>query len=104
MRKILLTMATICALSAPAYADHTPNAKDHDVTVHVFGLVCDFCAQAIEKVFMDRDDIVGIDVDLDNFEVIIDLTDDSNMDDETITKLITDAGYTVNDIKRPDHG
>ncbi|MCG8324682.1 MAG: hypothetical protein MI673_04130, partial [Thiotrichales bacterium] len=34
------------------------------INVNVFGLVCDFCAQAIEKVFMKRQEVSGIKVDL----------------------------------------
>ena len=34
-------------------------------------MVCDFCAQAIEKVFMKREEVQGINVDLDNQKVVI---------------------------------
>ncbi len=104
MKKLFLTLFALTVFALPAQASHTATAKDHDVTVHVYGLVCDFCAQAIEKVFMKRDDVEAIDVDLDNFEVTIDLKDGAEIDDETITKLITDSGYTVNEIVRGDHG
>lgn len=104
MRKLLLMTAALVMFALPAQAEHTPTAKDHDITVHVFGLVCDFCAQAVEKVFLRRDDVVAIDVDLDNFEVTIDLKDGADIDDETLTQLITDSGYTVNEIIRDSHG
>lgn len=104
MRQLLLTAIAVLMLASPAKADHTPNAVDHDITVNVFGLVCDFCAQAIEKVFMKREEVEGVDVDLDSFEVTIDLKDGADIDDETVTKLITDSGYTVNEIVRGEHG
>ncbi|MCB9991015.1 MAG: heavy-metal-associated domain-containing protein [Rhodospirillales bacterium] len=120
MKHLVLTALTLLTLAVtPAFAMHNGVPHDHDmddseqitaiapeqndVEVHVFGLVCDFCARAVEKVFMKREEVNGVNVDLDNFLVTIDLKDGADIDDETITELITDSGYTVNDITRP-HG
>lgn len=104
MRKFLFTAAALIAFSLPVQASHDGTEHAHDITVSVHGLVCDFCAQAIEKVFMDHGEAEHVNVDLDNFEVTIDLKEGANLDDETVTKLITDSGYTVNGITRDTEG
>lgn len=63
--------------------------------VHVNGLVCDFCARAIEKVFGQKPEVDKVKVDLDKKIITLDFKDKQSMDDKTITKLVTDAGYNV---------
>ena len=70
------------------------------IDVNVNGMVCDFCAQAIEKVFMKRDEVLGINVNLENQKVIIYLQKESNIEDETLLAIFEDAGYTVDKINR----
>lgn len=65
------------------------------IKVQVNGLVCDFCARALEKVFGKRDDVSGINVDLDNGNVSIAMKNGKSIDDKTVTDLITDSGYNV---------
>ncbi|MGB1801092.1 MAG: heavy-metal-associated domain-containing protein [Gammaproteobacteria bacterium] len=96
---------------------HTDHPHDHGITisklsagdidtdgeqinVNVFGLVCDFCAQAIEKVFMKREEVAGIKVDLSAGLIAIFTKKDLILDDETLTKLILDSGYNVDSISR----
>ena len=64
-----------------------------DVTVN--GLVCDFCARALEKVLGKHDDVLGIDVDLDNGKVNIAMKEDKTIDNATLTQLIMDSGYSI---------
>ena len=70
------------------------------MTVAVEGMVCDFCAQAIEKVFMKREEVQGINVDLDNQKVVIYLKDNASIEDNEIIKLLEDSGYGVDKINR----
>ena len=70
------------------------------IDVQVNGLVCDFCARALEKVIGKRKDVSGIDVDLNNGKVSIAMKEGKNIDDATLTKLITDSGYNTVAIKR----
>lgn len=77
------------------------NAECADtVNVKVDGLVCDFCARALEKVFGKRDDVEGIKVDLDNGLVTVAMKPGQTMDGATLTKLITDSGYNVRAIEK----
>ncbi len=70
------------------------------INVEVNGLVCDFCARALEKTFGKRDEVANIEVDLDEAQVVVTLQDQQAMDDPTLTKLITDSGYNVVAIQR----
>ena len=70
------------------------------VDVTTVGMVCDFCAQSIEKVFMKRQEVQGIKIDLNNQKVIIFLTTEAMLNDTIIYKLFEDAGYGVDKIDR----
>ena len=85
MRIILFLMAFMLALPAQAGT----------VNVDVEGLVCDFCAQGIEKVFSRKDEISAVKVDLSSKVVTINFKDNQTLSDEIITELITDNGFTV---------
>ena len=70
------------------------------IAVKVNGLVCDFCARALEKVFGRQKGVAGIRVDLNKGLVVIAMSRGKTIDDGTITRLINDSGYNVNSIKR----
>ena len=71
------------------------------LTAHIDGLVCDFCARALEKTFSTQSAVDGIKVDLTAKTVSITMKDGQNLSEETINKLITDAGYTLRSIDPP---
>ena len=119
MRILFFTLITVfITFTSPAFANHEghnhsdmtqkdmqktmPGVKnaDHVITVQIDGLVCDFCARALEKVFGKRAEVTGIDVNLNTKLVTIGLNKGADIDDATITKLITDAGYNVVKINR----
>ncbi len=114
--KILLQLSIVIFLFVTSFswAGHEDHAHNHEglpatkqiqgikgadcknfIKVDVNGLVCDFCARALEKVFGKRDDVSGIDVDLDNGKVSIAMKEGKTIDDETLTQLITDSGYNI---------
>lgn len=68
--------------------------------VKVNGLVCDFCAQAVEKVFRRRSEVADIDVDLETTQITIEFKKDKTLSDELLSKMILDSGYNVVEIKR----
>ncbi len=92
MKKLLMLSASIAMLSGAAYAE-TINAT-------VNGLVCSFCATGIEKTFKAQSAVESVKVDLDHQLVSVKTKADQSMDDATVTKLLTDSGYTVTNIKR----
>jgi copper chaperone CopZ len=75
-------------------------AQAETIKVTVNGLVCSFCATGIEKTFRKQEAVEEVKVDLDQKLVLIQTKEQSVLDDETVTKLVKDAGYSVTDIKR----
>ncbi|MEG9861244.1 MAG: heavy metal-associated domain-containing protein [Parvularculales bacterium] len=124
MKTLIIKFAFITIFAiAPVWAGHTEHSHDHaehghnnvsaekpvtgtegasckDITnIKVNGLVCDFCARAIEKVFSKRDEVASINVDLDNGFVHVVMRSGKTIDDDTLTQLITDSGYNVTSIE-----
>lgn len=81
-------------------ADGAVIAKSGDAHVSVNGLVCDFCARALEKTFGKRDEVKGIDVNLETKIVTVNFNDSQTLDNDTLTQIITDSGYNVESIHR----
>ena len=73
---------------------------DNIVYVSVNGLVCDFCARSIEKMFEKKEAVSRISVDLENMLITIFLRDNQKLNDETIIEIINDSGYDVTEVKR----
>lgn len=92
MRKFLITTALLIALTTAAYAE--------TITATVNGMVCAFCATGIEKTFKKQPAVETIKVDLDTKLVTIHTRKGKTLDDKTVKKLITNAGYSVISIKR----
>ena len=116
--KILLTLLCIILLSSTTYANNSSKEEenkyektkvnglssgeftDNIIDINVNGMVCDFCAQSIEKVFMKIDEVKGIKINLENQKVVIYLEEKTNIEDDIISALLKDAGYTVEQINR----
>ena len=73
---------------------------DNIVYVSVNGLVCDFCARSIEKMFEKKEAVSRISVDLENMLITIFLKNNQKLNDETIIEIIKDSGYDVTKVKR----
>ena len=94
-KKIMLAIALLCASAA---------ATARTIEMNVNGLVCAFCAQGIEKTLKGFPQATGVFVSLENRIVAVALKDGTDIDDATLRKAITDAGYTVVSIQRSDTG
>ena len=70
------------------------------VVVDVLGVVCDFCATAMDKVFSKRDEVAAIYVDLDKKTLNLVINDGSDLSDKQIEKLAKQAGYRIAAIRR----
>jgi copper chaperone CopZ len=95
MRRFLMLAALGAALvfSPAAHASET-------VLVKVNGLVCDFCAQGIQKVFGKKDEVQKVNVNLTEKLVTINFKPKKTMSDDAIKELITGNGFTVVGIER----
>ncbi|HLA71923.1 MAG TPA: heavy-metal-associated domain-containing protein [Steroidobacteraceae bacterium] len=89
-----LTVATIvCALFSVAASGGTIEMK-------VYGLVCGFCAQGIEKTLRKNPATEDVVVNLANKLVAIGTRDGQDISDAELTKALTNAGYDVKGIAR----
>ena len=75
------------SISAFSDSKNIECAKKNSVNVDVNGMVCDFCARALEKVFSEKQEVAAIDVDLDNGKISINFNDGANLEDSTNTKI-----------------
>ena len=81
------------------------NAYAKTIKIGVEGMVCDFCAQSIEKVFLKQPGVEKVDVNLEVGKVTVKMADvfednEDGISDERIEQLFLDAGYDVSKIER----
>ena len=70
------------------------------LSISVNGLVCDFCARSIEKLFSKKESVKSINVNLEQMLITISLRKGKSLNDDIITKVITDSGYDIREIRR----
>ena len=99
MKKIYLFI-TIVLLCFSLNINANEENDFEEVHVSVNGLVCDFCAQSVEKLFKKEKAVQDIDVDLKMGMVTILIKSGEIMDDIKITELITQSGYSIEGIHR----
>lgn len=92
MKRFISISLALLIISTPVYAD--------TIKASVNGLVCAFCATGIEKTFKKQAAVDTVKIDLDNKLVTIGTKPNQALDDATVTKLLTDSGYTVIGIDR----
>lgn len=95
MKHFFLTFFAIALLVT------TPALAAGDIKMDVKGMVCDFCAQSIIKVFKDHPSVKDVNISLENETATLTLKDDAQpMDDEALNKLMRQAGYDIGAIER----
>lgn len=72
------------------------------IQMNVDGLVCAFCAQGINKKLRALDATADVFVSLENHLVAIEPKPGKDITDEQLRGVLTDAGYTVREIRRSD--
>ncbi len=98
MRSVILATIFILLSISPSFASETEKAND--VVVNVNGMVCDFCAQGLKKLFGEREEVKDIAIDLEAGTVALDFAENKTLKDEEIEKIIKDNGISVVSIKR----
>ena len=68
--------------------------------VYVNGLVCDFCARSIEKIFSKQKSVAGIKVNLENMLITINFKENQNLE-ETID-VIFDSSFKIKSKPKPN--
>ena len=97
---ITLLVAIILTIFVGISVSHSKTIK-----IGVEGMVCDFCAQSIEKVFLRQAGVEKVDVNLDIGKVIVKMADvfqddEDGISDERIKELFLVAVYDVSKIER----
>src|SRR5579859_4090835 len=92
LKSLLITLLILNPLTSWA----TP--KEIHITVN--GMVCAFCAQGITKKFSAEPGVSKVDVSLGNKKVDLSLKDGKDVSDDTIRRLLTEAGYAIVKIER----
>jgi hypothetical protein len=72
------------------------------IVADVLGVVCDFCAVAMNKIFGKREEVAAIYVDLDTKALSLVLVPGASLSDETIAELAVQAGYRIAEVRRGD--
>lgn len=96
MKKLLLLAMAALFISTPTFAQD----KTNDIIVKVNGMVCDFCAQSLKKVFSKEDSVNDIAVSLNDQTVTIDTKEGQDLSDAKIKELIEWGGYDLINIER----
>ena len=97
MIKILTLIISISLISTTVFA----NEKQDDIIITINGMVCDFCAQSLKKVFGKEDSVNHLTINLDDQTVIVDTKNGASLSDDKIKELVEWGGYDLVEIKRP---
>ncbi|MGB0764494.1 MAG: hypothetical protein ACPGPG_04780 [Luminiphilus sp.] len=98
--------AEVTGDSAPVALSVTPEIEaaladgGSPVVAEVLGVVCDFCATAMNKIFGAREEVAAVYVDLDTKALNLVLKAGSDLDNATIESLAVQAGYRIAAVHR----
>ena len=92
---VLLSIFLLSSLNILSAAEDS-----YDITIHVKGLVCDFCARSVEKTFSKTKVVEQINIDLDNGVIGLKLKEAETLSDEKLKELIKENGYALESIER----
>ncbi len=97
---ILIITMVFFSLITNTHVNSKNNEDLKKLQISVNGLVCDFCARSIEKIFSKKESVERINVNLEKMLITIFLKDGEFLYDDEIKKLIKDSGYDVREINR----
>ena len=105
---LFLSFLSIATVASDDSVSITHTAEIHEalesggtpVVVEVLGVVCDFCATAMNKVFAKQDEVIATYVDLDNKTLNLVLKKNFDLSDDQIVELVQQSGYRVAAIHR----
>lgn len=92
MRRILLTLTILAALSGSALGE--------TIRTTVNGMVCAFCATGIEKTFRKQPEVASVKVDLPKKLITITMKPGTTLSDAKIKEVVTYSGYSMGNIVR----
>jgi copper chaperone CopZ len=96
--KSLIAVSLLFLLTTGVFAAET--AAGAPVQVKVKGMVCAFCAQGLDKKFRAQPAVEDVKVSLGDKLIKLTLKEGQTLDDAAIRKIVQDAGYNIESIKR----
>ena len=72
------------------------------VVAEVLGVVCDFCAVAMNKIFGRQEEVAAVYIDLDTKALNLVFKPGASLDDDAIAALAVQAGYRIAAVHRSD--
>lgn len=100
MRWFIPLLWLVFYVSVPPGLAAPENQNSGEIRVELSGLVCDFCARAIEKTFSRRDEVAGLEIDLTSKILTLQMKPGADLTDAEIDTLVKNAGYNVVKIER----
>ncbi len=97
---LLFILISLLTFNQRLHATVEHDIKHNKIVAHVKGMVCDFCARGLEKVFKKKKEVHEIKISLEHQTVDFILKPKQNLSDKIITKMIEDNGITVERIER----
>ena len=94
MRKLLLSLILMMPLSVLA-------GDRYSVDISVQGMMCEFCAQKVEKVLTQLNGVITAKVDLDREIAHIECASKQAADLAKFRQVLTDAGFSAGDVITP---
>ncbi|QMU55969.1 MAG: hypothetical protein GKS04_02040 [Candidatus Mycalebacterium zealandia] len=82
----------------------SPISSEEIIHIKVTGLVCDFCARSIQKVFLKTGAIEEAYVNLKHKSVTLYVKKGKNLSDKQVRKFLEDSGYASAKISRYKKG
>ena len=73
-----------------------------EINMKVSGMTCDFCAQGVTKKFKKEAGVTNVKVDLEAKTVAVTLKEGSDITDDRLKQLISDAGFELKAIERTE--
>jgi copper chaperone CopZ len=94
------TMKPVSCLLAATLFLSSLSASASTIEMKVYGMVCGFCAQGIEKSLRKNPATADVVVNLENKLVVVSTHEGQDIADDELRKMITSAGYDVKEIAR----
>ena len=101
MKLILLNLVLFLSIVFKLNQINSQENENNEILyISINGLVCDFCARSIEKLFKKKSAVKNININLEEMLVTIFLKKGKTINNQIINQIIIDSGYDVKEIRR----
>ena len=101
MKLILLNLVLFLSIVFKLNQINSQENENNEILyISINGLVCDFCARSIEKLFKKKSAVKNININLEEMLVTILLKKGETINNQIINHIIIDSGYDVKEIRR----